>query len=111
MIEVVPQGIECRQEDSLVPHRGIRRRDFAVFPVNGSARSPEAEEALRRQDVRGRADGRCAQRFVEHRGRRPRSYLRIPGLPGIPKSMFSIVLLLVILLRWEQQHSLTRWID
>lgn len=55
-----------------------------------STRSPEAEEVLRRQDVRWRADGRCTQSIRRTlRVARPRSSLRIFLARCIPNKRIS----------------------
>src|ERR1700739_3242192 len=69
----------------------ISRRDFAIFPVQGSTQSPEAKEVLRRQDVRWRADGRCTQSNRRTlRVARPRSSLRIFLARCIPNRCISL---------------------
>src|SRR5260370_6216568 len=68
------------------------------FSSRGSTRSPEAEEVLRRQDVRWRADGRCTQSIRRTlRVARPRSSLRIFLARGIPNRCIS----LFFSSRWE----------
>src|SRR6266481_6439710 len=98
----------------------VSRRDFAVFPVQGqrclrrlkryfgdrgrqssrlcrfsstgSTLSPEAEEVLRRQGARWRADGRCTQSIRRTlRVARPRSSLRIFLARGIPSRCISSI--------------------
>ena len=57
---------------------GHRWSRLCRFSSTGSARSPEAEEPFRQQDVRWRANGRCARSIHQtRRFARPRSYLRI----------------------------------
>src|SRR5207247_896182 len=58
----------------------------------GSTRSPEAEGALRRQDVRWRADGHCTQNIRRTlRVARPRSSLRIFLARCIPNRCISLI--------------------
>src|SRR5687768_7982126 len=61
------------------------------FSSTGSTRSPEAEELLRQQDVRWRADDRCARSIRRAlRFARPRSYLRIFLARCIPNKCISL---------------------
>src|SRR6266481_1061847 len=81
------KDFECRQAVPWFPCRGVSRRDFAVFPVQGQ----------RRQDVRWHAGGRGTQ---SNRGRCVSLVLGHPSnFPGsmYPKQMyFDIVLFLPV---------------
>src|SRR6266576_2567452 len=84
-------GCACRRAVPWFPHRGRRSSRLCRFSSTGSTRSPEAEEVLRRQAVRWRADVRCTQSIRRTlRVARPRSSLQIFMARGIPNRCISL---------------------
>src|SRR2546422_2465789 len=83
------------------PHTGHQSSRLCRLSSTGSTRSPEAEEALRRQDVRWRADGRCTQSIRRTlRVARPRSSLRIFLARCIPNRCISLFFSSFLFVGW-----------
>src|SRR5436853_450155 len=86
------EGVKIDAKRPWFPHRGHQSSRLCRFSSTGSTRSPEAEEVLRRQDVRWRADGRCTQSIRRTlRVARPRSSLRTCLARCIPNRCISSI--------------------